>query len=51
MDPDLASIRSELRGLREEYKATENKAGVFGLPSFKNPLKDLSESIGVEWKD
>ena len=50
VDSDLVAVRDELRALREEYKGSEGGGGLFGL-SFKNPLKDAAESIGVEWKD
>ena len=50
VDPDLAAIRDGLRVLREEYKGDSQKPGLFGI-SFKNPLKEAAESIGVEWKD
>ena len=43
-------MRAELRELRDSFKKT-SKPGLFGLPSFKNPLKEAAESIGVEWKD
>lgn len=53
VDPDLIGVREELRALREEYKGKEGGSGgggLFGL-SFKNPLKEAAETIGVEWKD
>ena len=51
LDEDLVSVRDELRQLREEYKKTDSSPGLFGLPSLKNPLRDISETLGVEWKD
>ena len=48
--PILPQVRAELRELRDSFKKT-SKPGLFGLPSFKNPLKEAAESIGVEWKD
>jgi len=50
VDSDLASIRDSLREMRQELKGTAAKPGLFGL-SFKNPIKEAAESIGVEWKD
>jgi len=50
LDDDLVSVRAELRELREEYK-TDAKPGLFGLRGLKNPLRDLAEQAGVEWKD
>ena len=46
----LRQVRAELRELRDSFKKT-SKPGLFGLPTFKNPLKEAAESIGVEWKD
>jgi len=50
VDDDLITVRTELRALRDQFKAPAKK-GLFGLPSFKNPLKEAAETIGVEWKD
>ena len=50
VDSDLASIRDSLREMRQELKGAAAKPGLFGL-SFKNPIKEAAESIGVEWKD
>ena len=32
-------------------QAGTKKPGLFGLPMIKNPLREISETIGVEWKD
>jgi len=50
VDPDLASLRDELRVLRNEYKG-ESKPGLFGIGGLKNPLREISDTLGVEWKD
>jgi len=53
VDPDLIAVREDLRVLREEFKQG-GQSGALNLPfgiSFKNPLKEAAESIGVEWKD
>jgi len=49
VDDDLVALREDLRALREQYKAESGQSG--GLFGFKNPIKDMAESIGVEWKD
>jgi len=54
VDPDLAPARDDLLRIRTELKSeasTQSKGkGLFGLP-FGNPLKDVADQIGVEWKD
>ena len=48
LDEDLVSVRDELRELREEYKSDNKPKGLFGLT---NPLREISDTLGVEWKD
>ena len=48
LDEDLVSVRDELRQLREEYKSDNKPKGLFGLT---NPLREISDTLGVEWKD
>ena len=50
VDEDLVSIRDELRALREELKG-DSKPGLFGMGGLKNPLREISDTLGVEWKD
>ena len=50
VDEDLSMLRDDLRVLRNELKASSKKPGLFGF-SFKNPLKELADTAGVEWKD
>lgn len=50
VDDDLLAVHAELRALREEYKRG-SKPGLFGLPFLKNPIREVSDSLGVEWKD
>eukprot|EP00316_Scyphosphaera_apsteinii_P017713 CAMPEP_0119305324 /NCGR_PEP_ID=MMETSP1333-20130426/6349_1 /TAXON_ID=418940 /ORGANISM="Scyphosphaera apsteinii, Strain RCC1455" /LENGTH=194 /DNA_ID=CAMNT_0007308397 /DNA_START=93 /DNA_END=677 /DNA_ORIENTATION=- len=52
VDEDLVTLRSPLRELRDELKnqqAKEQKT-LFGL-SIRNPLREIAEQVGVEWKD
>lgn len=50
VDEDLLGVRAELSELRDEIKRG-SKPGLFGFTGFKNPLRDISDSVGVEWKD
>ena len=50
VDQDLSMLRDELRVLRDELK-TDSKPGLFGFAGIKNPLREIADSMGVEWKD
>merc|ERR1711924_27389 len=51
VDADLVVLREELRVLREELKPANEAPGLFGIRGFKNPLREIAETVGVDWKD
>ena len=57
MDKDLAPVREQLVGLRDEYRAKSAPPGLFGIRNpltgmpVANPLRAIANEIGVEWKD
>ena len=51
-DADFAPVREQVRELRNEYVKKTSSPGLFGNPfGIKNPIREVAESIGVEWKD
>jgi len=51
VDEDLIGLRSDLQAWREKYKTDSPQPGASGLRGLGSSMRNLAESVGVEWKD